>query len=93
MALFFCQNLDLLLHVTRKYCSKEKLNMSQFIVCTDAGLSSNTNRYFNQYDKEDGTRDFITTQSVKKLKGYLKNGPWRRKVGGSLEATAGPHII
>lgn len=50
----------------------EKFGMSQFIVCTDAGLSSNTNRYFNQYDKEDGTRDFITTQSVKKLKGYLK---------------------
>ncbi len=49
-----------------------KFDMSQFIVCTDAGLSSNTNRYFNNYDKEDGTRDFITTQSVKKLKGHLK---------------------
>lgn len=50
----------------------EKFDMSQFIVCTDAGLSSNTNRYFNNYDKEDETRDFITTQSVKKLKGHLK---------------------
>ena len=50
----------------------EKFDMSQFIVCTDAGLSSNTNRYFNNYDKEDGTRDFITTQSVKKLKQHLK---------------------
>jgi len=50
----------------------EKFDMSKFIVCTDAGLSSNANRYFNNYDKEDGTRDFITTQSVKKLKGYLK---------------------
>ena len=46
----------------------KKFDMSQFIICTDAGLSSNTNRYFNRYDKEDGTRDFITTQSVKKLK-------------------------
>ena len=42
--------------------------MSQFIVCTDAGLSSNTNRVFNNYSGNDGTRDFITTQSVKKLK-------------------------
>lgn len=50
----------------------EKFDMSQFIVCTDAGLSSNTNRYFNNYDNEDAIRDFITTQSVKKLKGYLK---------------------
>lgn len=50
----------------------EKFDMSQFIVCTDAGLSSNTNRYFNNYDKEDGSRDFITTQSVKKLKGTYK---------------------
>lgn len=50
----------------------EKFDMSQFIVCTDAGLSSNTNRYFNNYDKADGARDFITTQSVKKLKAHLK---------------------
>lgn len=50
----------------------EKFDMPQFIVCTDAGLSSNTNRYFNNYDKEDGSRDFITTQSVKKLKSCLK---------------------
>ena len=50
----------------------EKFDMSQFIVCTDAGLSSNTNRYFNNYDKADGTRDFITTQSVRKLKAHLK---------------------
>lgn len=28
--------------------------MSKFIVCTDAGLSSATNRVFNTYDKEDG---------------------------------------
>lgn len=50
-----------------------KFDMSQFIVCTDAGLSSNANRLFNQYSKEDGTRDFITTQSVKKLKKTYKD--------------------
>ena len=51
----------------------EKFDMSQFIVCTDAGLSSNANRLFNNYSKEDGTRDFITTQSVKKLKKAYKD--------------------
>lgn len=43
-------------------------NMSKFVVCTDAGLSSYDNRKFN--DKEN--RAFITTQSIKKLKDYLK---------------------
>lgn len=42
--------------------------LSKFIVCTDAGLSSTDNRKFN--DKKD--RSFITTQSVKKLKKHLK---------------------
>lgn len=42
---------------------------SDFVVCTDAGLSSMSNRMFNSTSK----RDFITTQSVKKLKGYLKD--------------------
>lgn len=46
----------------------EKFDMSDFIVCTDAGLSSNTNRFFNNHADVDGTRDYITTQSVKKLK-------------------------
>ncbi|MDL2302422.1 transposase, partial [Lachnospiraceae bacterium OttesenSCG-928-D06] len=50
----------------------EQFDLSKFIVCTDAGLSSNTNRYFNNYDKDDVTRDFITTQSVKKLKKTYK---------------------
>lgn len=51
----------------------DKFDMSQFIVCTDAGLSSNNNRIFNNYSKEEGTRDFITTQSVKKLKKTYKD--------------------
>lgn len=42
--------------------------LSKFIVCTDAGLSSAENRKFNN-KKE---RAFITTQSVKKLKNHLK---------------------
>lgn len=43
-------------------------NLAKFIVCTDAGLASTSNRKFN--DKDD--RAFITTQSVKKLKKHLK---------------------
>lgn len=50
----------------------EKFDMSRFVVCTDAGLSSARNRYFNNYDKDDGCRSFITTQSIKKLKKHLK---------------------
>lgn len=42
--------------------------LSKFIVCTDAGLSSIDNRKFNNKNG----RAFITTQSVKKLKAYLK---------------------
>lgn len=48
-----------------------KFDMSKFVVCTDAGLSSGANRYFNNYDKYDGKRSFITTQSIKKLKSHL----------------------
>mgnify|MGYP002624705014 CR=1 FL=1 len=50
----------------------EKFDMSKFIVCTDAGLSSATNRVFNAYDGEDGMRAYITTQSIKALKGFLQ---------------------
>lgn len=41
---------------------------SKFVVCTDAGLSSLQNRNFNN----NANRAFITTQSIKKLKSYLK---------------------
>lgn len=50
----------------------EKFDMSKFVVCTDAGLSSATNRVFNSYDKEDGMRGYITTQPIKTLKGFLQ---------------------
>ena len=42
--------------------------LSKFVVCTDAGLSSDANRRFNNF----GERSFITTQSIKKLKNSLK---------------------
>lgn len=41
---------------------------SKFIVCTDAGLASTANRKFNNV----ADRAFVTTQSVKQLKGFLK---------------------
>ncbi len=41
---------------------------SGFILCTDAGLSSTPNRKFNSIQN----RSFVTTQSVKKLKGFLR---------------------
>ncbi len=48
-------------------------DMSKFIVCTDAGLSSATNRAFNSYDGCDGTRGYITAQPVKTLKKFLQD--------------------
>lgn len=42
--------------------------LSKFVVCTDAGLSSMENRKYNDM----GGRAFITTQSIKKLKKHLK---------------------
>jgi len=41
---------------------------SKFVVCTDAGLASTANRKFNNTND----RRFITTQSIKKLKDFLK---------------------
>ena len=49
-----------------------KFDMSKFVVCTDAGLSSATNRVFNSHDGEDGMRGYITTQPIKTLKGFLQ---------------------
>ena len=43
--------------------------VGKFIVCTDAGLSSTSNREFNNT----ANRRFVTTQSIKKLKGFLKD--------------------
>ena len=51
----------------------EDYGLGQVIVCTDAGLSSKSNRKFN--DKTiagERMRSFITTQSVRQLPDYLK---------------------
>lgn len=42
--------------------------LSKFVVCTDAGLASTANRAFNNICD----RAFVTTQSVKQLKSFLK---------------------
>jgi Transposase len=57
--------------ITLKPLEKKILSdfeLSKFVVCTDAGLSSAANRRFNDVSG----RAFITTQSVKNLKGFLK---------------------
>lgn len=59
--------------------------LSKLIVCTDAGLSSTTNRIFNSCKE----RQFITTQPVKQLKKHLKDWALDEKgwmAGGSSEA-------
>lgn len=43
-------------------------NLSEFIVCTDAGLASTENRKFNAING----RSYIVTQSLKTLKGFLQ---------------------
>ena len=55
-------------------------NNPMFVVCTDAGLSSIANRKFNNKDN----RKFVTTQSLKKLKQFLKD--W------SLDLSKGWHL-
>lgn len=46
----------------------QDFGMSKFVVCTDAGLSSRANKHFNSM----GSRSYITTQSLKKLKAELR---------------------
>ena len=43
--------------------------LSKFVVCTDASLASRENRIFNNIQE----RSFIVTQSLKKIKGHLKD--------------------
>ncbi len=47
---------------------QEDFGLSKMVVCTDAGLSSLENRKYNDV----GSRGFITTQSIKMLKGHIK---------------------
>lgn len=58
--------------VTLKPLEKQILSdysLSKFIVCTDAGLASTANRKFNNTNQ----RRFITTQSIKKTKKFIKD--------------------
>lgn len=57
-------------------------DLSRCIICTDAGLSSNANRLFNNRKN----RAFVTTQSIKKLKGFLKEWALDRE-GWKLEGS------
>ena len=62
--------------------------LSKFVVCTDAGLSSEANRRFNNF----GERSFITTQSIKKLKKALRD--WcLDPTGWSVEGSGKKHDI
>ena len=47
----------------------QDFNTSDFVVCTDSGLSSMANRRFNSIQG----RGFVTAQSIKKLKGFLQD--------------------
>ena len=62
--------------------------LSKFVVCTDAGLSSAANRKFNNY----GERSFITTQSIKKLKKELKEWALDSK-GWSVEGDSSTYDL
>lgn len=61
---------------TLKPLEKKVINdygLEQVVVCTDAGLSSKTNRKFNDKSLSGvQIRSFITTQSIKQLPEYLK---------------------
>ena len=47
----------------------QDFDTSDFVVCTDSGLSSMANRRFNSIQG----RGFVTAQSIKKLKGFLQD--------------------
>lgn len=54
--------------------------LAEIVVCTDAGLASKANRKFN----DTNSRKFITTQSIKQLKDFLKEE--------ALDLTKGWHL-
>lgn len=55
----------------------DRMNIEEFIMCTDAGLSSGNNRLYNDTDK----RKFITVQSVK----TLPNVDGKKKSSGKIK--------
>lgn len=55
----------------------DRMNIEEFIMCTDAGLSSGNNRLYNDTDR----RKFITVQSVK----TLPNSDGKKKSSGRIK--------
>jgi transposase len=55
----------------------QRMNIEEFIMCTDAGLSSGSNRLYNNTDQ----RKFITVQSVK----TLPNTDGGKKTSGKIK--------
>lgn len=55
----------------------DRMNIEEFIMCTDAGLSSGNNRLYNDTDR----RKFITVQSVK----TLPNADGKNKTSGKIK--------
>lgn len=64
-------------------------NCSEFVVCTDAGLASTSNRKFNNVSN----RKFVTTQSIKKLKSFLKDYSLDLSTGWYLAGDKTEHDI
>lgn len=56
---------------------------SKFVVCTDAGLASKTNKKFNNTNN----RRYVTTQSLKKLKSFLKDWSIDLSKGWKMEGS------
>ena len=52
----------------------EQFDMSKFVVCTDAGLSSATNRYFNSYDENDDQPTEISSGGITRSYAYDSYG-------------------
>ena len=63
-----------------------EFNLSEFVVCTDAGLASINNR---QYNTTEG-RNYIVTQSIRGLPKLMKEWASKRQAGGDLEIRRGP---
>lgn len=56
---------------------------SKFVICTDAGLASNTNKKFNNKNN----RKYVTTQSLRKIKGFLKEWSTDLSKGWKIEGS------
>lgn len=56
---------------------------SKFVVCTDTGLASKTNKKFNNTNN----RRYVTTQSLKKLKTFLKEWSIDLSKGWKMEGS------